>query len=110
MGFGSSYSQVPVDFSVQFTCIATDSGGELIAAGSQGSCFNAFVWSVRTAKLLEELAGHEAPVVAVAFHPHPNKQGLLATGSWDKQVKVSHLGWCTHMTDIMRVIDALEYT
>ncbi|KAL8449175.1 hypothetical protein Emag_003695 [Eimeria magna] len=76
------------DSSVQFTCVATDAGGELVVAGSQGSCFSAFVWSVRTAKLLEELSGHEAPVVAVAFHPHPDKQGLLATGSWDKKVKV----------------------
>lgn len=63
-------------------------------AGSQGSCFSAFVWSVRTSKLLEELAGHEAPVVTVAFHPHPDKQGLLATGSWDKKVKVLFAsGW-----------------
>lgn len=76
------------DSSVQFTCVATDAGGELLVAGSRGSCFSAFVWSVRTAKLLEELAGHEAPVVTVAFHPHPDKQGLLATGSWDKKVKV----------------------
>ncbi|KAL8427820.1 hypothetical protein Efla_005428 [Eimeria flavescens] len=90
MGFAGPASKVDLllDSSVQFTCVATDAGGELIVAGSQGSCFSAFVWSVRTANLLEELAGHEAPVVTVAFHPHPDKQGLLATGSWDKRVKV----------------------
>ncbi|OEH77363.1 periodic tryptophan protein [Cyclospora cayetanensis] len=77
-----------LDSGVQFTCVAIDSGGELLVAGSQGSCFSAFVWSVRTAKLLEELVGHEAPVAAVAFHPHPDRQGILATGSWDMKVKL----------------------
>lgn len=86
-GSGKS-SDFLFDASVQFTCIAVDSGGELLVAGSQGSVFSAFVWSIKTAKLLEQLTGHEAPVVAVAFHPHPDKQGVLVTGSWDKKVKV----------------------
>ncbi|CDJ42715.1 glutamyl-tRNA synthetase, putative [Eimeria tenella] len=77
-----------LDSSVQFTSVAVDSGGELVVAGAQGSCYSVFVWSVRTAKLLEELQGHEAPVVALAFHPHPDRQGILASGSWDKTVKL----------------------
>lgn len=82
-----------LDSSVQFTSVAVDSGGELVVAGAQGSCYSVFVWSVRTAKLLEELQGHEAPVVALAFHPHPDRQGILASGSWDKSVKVRYTSY-----------------
>lgn len=95
-GFGStkkssSPSSVLDDLptgSVQFSCLALDSGGELLVAGGQGSCFSVFVWSVQTGKLVDELTGHEAPVAAVRFHPHHSRQGVVVTGSWDRKVKV----------------------
>ncbi|PFH31692.1 putative periodic tryptophan protein PWP2 [Besnoitia besnoiti] len=74
--------------SVQFSSLAIDAGGELLVAGGQGSVYSVFVWSVQTGKVVDELTGHEGPIVAVAFHPHPNKQGVVVTGSWDKKVKV----------------------
>ncbi|CBZ49727.1 wd repeat protein, related [Neospora caninum Liverpool] len=72
--------------SVQFSSLAIDAGGELLVAGGQGSVYSVFVWSIQTGKVVDELTGHEGPIVAVAFHPHPNKQGLVVTGSWDKKV------------------------
>ena len=87
VGFGDA----GYESGLQFRCISIDSGGEILAAGAQGVCFSVFVWSVRTAKLLEELAAHEAPVVSLQFHPHPDKQGILATGSWDKTVRVRYI-------------------
>ncbi|KFG57503.1 putative periodic tryptophan protein PWP2 [Toxoplasma gondii RUB] len=94
-GFGSSgtasKTSVLADLatgSVQFASLAVDAGGELLVAGGQGSVYSVFVWSIQTGKVVDELTGHEGPIVAVAFHPHPNKQGVVVTGSWDKKVKV----------------------
>lgn len=46
--------------------------------------FQIFVWAVKTARLLDVLAAHEGPVVAMAFSP---LQPLLASASWDKTVR-----------------------
>ena len=70
---------------VQFSCLAVDPSGEVIAAGSTDS-FEVFLWSVQTGKLLDILAGHEGPVSSLAFSPSGNNQ--LASGSWDKMVRV----------------------
>jgi WD40 repeat protein len=40
-----------------------------------------YVWSVKTGRLLDVLAGHEGPVSGLAFCP---TQPLLASCSWDK--------------------------
>jgi periodic tryptophan protein 2 len=40
-----------------------------------------YVWSVKTGRLLDVLAGHEGPVSGLAFSP---TQPLLASCSWDK--------------------------
>ncbi|KAI0049222.1 WD repeat protein [Auriscalpium vulgare] len=69
---------------VQFSCLAVDPSGEVVAAASSDS-FEVFVWSVQTGKLLDVLAGHEGPVSALAFSPTTN---VLASGSWDKSVRV----------------------
>ena len=68
---------------VQFTSLAIDPGGEIVCAGSRDT-FQVFVWSLKTGRLLEVLAGHEGPVVALAFAPH---SPVVATGSWDKTVR-----------------------
>lgn len=93
-GFGSTKKSASTALddlptgSIQFSCLAIDSGGELLVAGGQGSCFSVFVWSVQTGKLVDELTGHEGPVAAVRFHPHHSRQGVIVTGSWDKKIKV----------------------
>ncbi|KAF7794916.1 hypothetical protein EIP86_006059 [Pleurotus ostreatoroseus] len=69
---------------VQFACLAVDPSGEVVAAGSADS-FEVFLWSVQTGKLLDVLAGHEGPVSSLAFAP---TGGLLASGSWDRTVRV----------------------
>ncbi|KAG6810759.1 hypothetical protein H0H92_010441 [Tricholoma furcatifolium] len=70
---------------VQFSCLAVDPSGEVVAAGSTDS-FEVFLWSVQTGKLLDVLAGHEGPVSSLAFSPSGANQ--LASGSWDKTIRI----------------------
>ncbi|KAJ7778254.1 WD40-repeat-containing domain protein [Mycena metata] len=70
---------------VQFSALAVDPSGEVVAAGSTDS-FEVFMWSVQTGKLLDVLTGHEGPVSSLAFSPSGANQ--LASGSWDKTVRV----------------------
>lgn len=70
---------------VQFGCLAVDPSGEVVCAGSTDS-FEIFVWSVQTGNLLDIYSGHKGPLSTMTFSPSGN--GLLATGSWDKTVKV----------------------
>jgi periodic tryptophan protein 2 len=51
-----------------------------VCAGSRDT-FQVFVWSLKTGRLLEVLAAHEGPVVALQFCPGAP---LLASASWDK--------------------------
>ncbi len=67
---------------------------QVICAGSLDT-FQIFVWATKTARLLDVLAAHEGPVVALAFSP---TQPLLASGSWDKTVRT----W-----DVFRYISVL---
>ncbi|XP_063413018.1 periodic tryptophan protein 2 homolog [Mytilus trossulus] len=69
---------------VQFSCITVDNSGDIVCAGGL-DVFEIFVWSMQTGRLLEVLAGHEGPVSSLSFSP---KQSLLASGSWDKSVKL----------------------
>jgi WD40 repeat protein len=43
------------------------------------------VWETATGTLLSTLAGHQAQVFGVAFHP---REALLATGSIDQTVRL----------------------
>ncbi len=56
---------------------------QVICAGSLDT-FQVYVWSVRTGRLLDVLAGHQGPVAGLAFSP---TQPLLASASWDKTVR-----------------------
>ena len=91
----------------QLSCLAADSGGDVVAAGTAGSAgsvgssasgggassaFQVVVWSVRTSRVLDVLSGHEGPVSCAAFAPAAASAGAapastLATGSWDKTVR-----------------------
>lgn len=69
---------------VQFSSLAVDPSGEVVAAGSTDS-FEVFMWSVQTGKLLDVLTGHEGPISALAFSPTGNQ---LASASWDKSIRI----------------------
>lgn len=68
----------------QFSSLAVDPSGELVCAGCLDT-FQVCVWSMKTGRLLEMLAGHEAPVSGLAFHP---ARAMLASSSWDNTVRV----------------------
>ncbi|KAJ7240820.1 WD40-repeat-containing domain protein [Mycena haematopus] len=70
---------------VQFSALAVDPSGEVVAAGSTDS-FEVFMWSVQTGKLLDILTGHEGPISSLTFSPSGANQ--LASGSWDRTVRV----------------------
>jgi periodic tryptophan protein 2 len=69
---------------VQFSCVAGDEAGEIVCAGALEP-FNVYVWSLQTGRLLDVLAGHSGPVSSLAFS---GAAGLLASGSWDKTVRL----------------------
>jgi WD40 repeat protein len=52
---------------------------------SGGYDATARVWQTATGTLLSTLAGHQAQVFGVAFHP---REALLATGSIDQTVQL----------------------
>ncbi|ETE61896.1 Periodic tryptophan protein 2-like protein, partial [Ophiophagus hannah] len=68
----------------QFSCLAVDSSGEIVSAGSQDS-FEVFVWSVQSGRLLDVLDGHEGPISSLCFNP---VKCVLASASWDKTVRL----------------------
>ncbi|XP_034301423.2 periodic tryptophan protein 2 homolog [Magallana gigas] len=68
----------------QFSCITVDNSGDIVCAGGMDT-FEIFVWSMQTGRLIEVLAGHEGPVSSLSFS---SNKALLASGSWDKTVKL----------------------
>lgn len=71
---------------VQFSCVAIDYSGELVAAGAQDE-FEIFLWSMKLGKLLEVISGHEGPIVSLAFSPMATSSTLVS-GSWDKSIRI----------------------
>lgn len=69
---------------IQFTSLAVDPSGEVVCAGSLDS-FDIHIWSVQTGQLLDRLAGHEGPVMSLAFAPDGS---TLVSGSWDRTVRL----------------------
>ena len=82
---------------VQLSSMAVDPSGEIVCAGSMDT-YEIFVWSVQTGRLLDVLAGHEAPVSCLVFSPEgtvgsgrdssTQSAALLVSGSWDYTVRV----------------------
>ena len=77
---------------------------QVVVAGSMDG-FQVYVWAVRTARLLDVLAAHEAPVVALAFSP---TQPLLASASWDKTVRTWDVFRCRPACDIGGPLPVLQ--
>jgi periodic tryptophan protein 2 len=69
---------------LSFSSLAVDPSGEVVCAASLDS-FDIHVWSVQTGQLLDRLAGHEAPISALAFAPFG---GVVVSGSWDHTVRL----------------------
>ncbi|ATY61846.1 Periodic tryptophan 2 [Cordyceps militaris] len=69
---------------LSFSCMAVDPSGEVVAAGSLDS-YDIYIWSVQTGQLLDQLAGHEGPVSALAFAPNGDS---LISGSWDRTARI----------------------
>jgi len=68
----------------QYNCLAVDSSGEIVVAGTLDS-YEIYVWAMQTGRLLEILTGHEGPVSSVAF---ATSHSTLASGSWDHSVRL----------------------
>jgi periodic tryptophan protein 2 len=84
----------------QFATLAVDPSAEIVCAASQDN-FEIYMWSVQTGKLLEIMAGHEAPVSGMVFSP---ASGLLVSSSWDKTVRT----WDLFGRD--KAVEVLEHT
>ena len=65
--------------------LAVDADAEVVCAGSDEP-FEIYVWSVRSGKILDALANHAGPVCCLALDPTDG--GSLASGSWDKTVRL----------------------
>ncbi|KAJ6487922.1 WD40-repeat-containing domain protein [Mycena sanguinolenta] len=93
---------------VQFSALAVDPSGEVVAAGSTDS-FEVFMWSVQTGKLLDILTGHEGPISSLTFSPSGANQ--LASGSWDRTVRVWNVfGRSRAVEPLMLTSDVLAVT
>ncbi|RUS87693.1 hypothetical protein EGW08_004534 [Elysia chlorotica] len=68
----------------QFSSVAVDGAGEIVCAGGTSE-FMIYVWTMKTGRLLQTLAGHQAPISSLDFSA---LDGTLASGSWDKTVKL----------------------
>ena len=69
---------------LSFSSVAVDPSIEVVCAGSLDS-FDIYVWSVQTGQLLDQLSGHEGPVVSLAFAPSGD---TFSSGSWDHTARL----------------------
>ena len=67
----------------QFSSVAVDSGGEIVAASATGGKYAVYVWSIQTGNILEVLTGHTSHVEALHFSPSAVHPGQLVSASWD---------------------------
>lgn len=69
----------PEDQHTQFSCIAVDPSGEVLAVGSQ-LVNRIYLFAVQTGRIIDVLQGHETPIACLAFHPSGT---TLASGALD---------------------------
>lgn len=63
----------------QFSCVAVDPSGDLLAVGSR-LLNRIYLFSVQTGRAVDILQGHESPLACLAFHPSGT---TLASGALD---------------------------
>lgn len=74
---------------VVFSALAVDAAGEIVCGAGGLDDFSIYVWNMRTGALVDVLSGHEGPVSSLAFPATPTSDAtILASGSWDKTVRV----------------------
>ena len=61
--------------------------------------FQIHIWSLKTGRLLDIFAGHQGPVNALCFSP---ESPLLASGSWDKTVRLWDVYDGRGQTDVLQ--------
>lgn len=72
----------------QFSSLAVDSGGEIVAASAKGGKYAIYVWSIQTGNILEILSGHTSHVQSLHFSPSATHPGQLVSASWDGTLNV----------------------
>ena len=70
---------------VQFSSLAVDCAGEIVAAGTLDS-HEIYLWSLQTGQVVDVFSGHSGPITSLAFEPTRGR--LLASGSWDRSVRI----------------------
>lgn len=85
---------------LQFTSLAIDPSGEVVCAGSLDS-FDIHIWSVQTGQLLDRLAGHEGPVMSLAFSLDGS---TLVSGSWDRTVRLWNIFARTQTSEPLQLL------
>ena len=85
----------------QFNCIGVEPSGEIVCAGSRDTMM-VYVWNLQTAHLLDTLAGHEGPISCLAFGSDTAGNAFLASGSWDKTVRVWDFLSTKSAVDVLR--------
>ena len=71
------------DESGQYSCLAVDSSGEMVCAGTCDTS-KIFLWSLKSGRLLDVFVGHEAPVSGLHFN---YSNSVIISGSWDKSIR-----------------------
>lgn len=87
---------------VQFLCLAVDSAGEIVVAGSMDP-FHIYAWNLQTGKLLDILTGHAGPVCDMSFQLGT---GVLVSASWDGTVKT----WDLYKSTASVAMDSFQHT
>jgi len=72
----------------QWSSVAVDSGGEIVAAAAVGGKYTIYVWSIQTGNVLEVLAGHTSQVQSLMFSPSTAHPGQMISGGWDGVLSV----------------------
>ena len=85
----------------QFNAVAVEPSGEIVCAGSRDTLL-IYVWNLQTGDLVETLGGHEGPISCLAFGGDPGGTSYLASGSWDKTVRVWDFVSSKSAVDVLR--------
>ena len=85
----------------QFNAVAVEPSGEIICAGSRDTNL-VYVWNLQTGQLVETLGGHEGPISCLAFGGDASGAAYLASGSWDKTVRIWDFLSSNSAVDVLR--------
>ncbi|KJP85284.1 hypothetical protein AK88_05095 [Plasmodium fragile] len=71
---------------VQFLCVSVNLSGNIVAAGGRGAQYIVYIWNVQTGKCIDQLYGHDSPIIRVCFSTSLKNEGIIASCSWSKKV------------------------